>query len=112
MPDDIMLVQTLLGERQELRRNVAMYKQAFRCVADRDALALGIFQNIHSHGKVGAGIDIDMAVAHAGLDNRNRSRLDNGLNQAGRTARNQHVNETVCLHHNIGALVRGVLNQI
>ena len=107
-----MLVQTLLGERQELRRNVAMYKQAFRCVADRDALALGIFQNIHSHGKVGAGIDIDMAVAHAGLDNRNRSRLDNGLNQAGRTARNQHVNETVCLHHNIGALVRGVLNQI
>ena len=107
-----MLVQTLFCQRQELRRNVAMYKQAFRCVADRDALALGIFQNIQCHRYICAGIDINMAVAHAGLDNRNRSRLDNGLNQAGRTARNQHVNETVCLHHDIGTLMCGVLNQI
>ena len=43
--------------------------------------------------EVGGGVDVDVAVADAGLDDRHRRALDHGADQLGAAARDEHVDQ-------------------
>ena len=89
-----------------------MDEQAFRRIAYARALALGVDENILRHLKVGSRINVNVAVARAGLDDGHGRVHDNRADQSCAAARNQHIEIAVQLHHLRGAVARGVLDQV
>ena len=53
-----------------------------------------------------ARVDVDVAVADAGLDHRHRRLLDDGLDQARSAARDEHVDQAAGAHQLLDRLAR------
>ena len=104
--------KALCCHRQKFLRNVLVDEQAFRRIAYARALALGVDENILRHLKVGSRINVNVAVARAGLDDGHGRVHDNRADQSCAAARNQHIEIAVQLHHLGCGVAAGVLHQI
>ena len=58
-------------------------------VAHRGAVGLGVEHDALGHVEVGGGVDVDVAVADAGLDHGHRRLLDDRPDQPGAAARDR-----------------------
>src|SRR5579859_7680645 len=83
------LPQTLNGLWQPARRDGLMDQQGFSRVTDRWPLRLGIHSDIPGHLLISLRIDIDVAVAHASLDDRYSGLFNNRADKL-RTATGNH----------------------
>ena len=99
-------------ERQEGSRDIPMHQQRFGTVADGGALNLGIQDDLGSHRKVSVFVHIDVAVARAGLDDRDSRRLDDGLDERGSAARDEAVHVLVQGHQATGGGTVGTLDEL
>ena len=86
-----LFVQTLFGHRQEPLGHIPMHQQALCGIADRWPAGFGVVHDLTGHGKIGARIDVDVAVTRAGFDHRNGRLLHNSADQTRSAARDQHI---------------------
>ena len=66
----------------------------------------------HRLVEVGGGVDVDVAVADAGLDHRHRRPVDHGLDQPGAAPRDQHVDQAARRHQVAGRSWRRPRHQL
>ena len=71
-------------------------------VAHADALGLGIDDDVHRRLEIGAGVDVDVAVARSGLDDGDGGLLDDGTDEPGPAARHESIDQTVGAHEGSG----------
>ena len=91
----------LHGFRQhgkETVRDVSMHYQRFGRVADADPLCFGIDQDAHCHIEVRVLIDVNMAVAGTGLDDRDLAVLHDRADQARSASGDQDIHVLAHCH--------------
>ena len=81
--------------RQEFVSNILMHQQRFHSIAHRRTLHLGIEGNLRCHLHIGSFVDIGMAYACTGLDNRHARITHHSLNQSCAATRNNHIHKAV-----------------
>ena len=89
-----------------------MHQTGFQRITDARPLCFTIVRDIHCHSQIRCGIHINMAIAGSRLDHRKRCIFYNSLNQARTTSWDQHIDQTVCLHHLGGHLSGSILDQL
>ena len=82
----------------EVGRDRLVDEQRLGGVADRGALGLGVEHDRQRPVEVGRGVDVDVAVADAGLDHRHGRPLDDRADQPGAAARHQDVDQPARPH--------------
>ena len=70
-----------------------MHEQRLRGVADAHPVGLGVEHDRLGHRRVGGGVDVDVAVADAGLDHRHGRLADDALDQRRAAARDDDVDQ-------------------
>ena len=78
-------------------------------------MGLGVEHDALGHVEVGGGVDVDVAVADAGLDHRHRRLLDHRRDQPGASARDEHVDQPAGPHQlldRVVALARHELDDV
>ena len=68
-------------------------------------MGLGVEHDGQRHVEVGRGVDVHVAVADAGLDDRHLRLGDDRADQAGAAARDEHVDQAARLHEHLGGVV-------
>ena len=63
------------------------------------------------HLGVGRGVDVDVAVAHAGLDHRHGGLLDDRADEVGAAARDQHVDQPAGPHQRADRVATALVEQ-
>ena len=98
--------------RHELVGDVRVDQQRLGSVADTGAVGLGVQHDRERLVEVGRSVDVHVAVADAGLDDRHRRLLDDRADQAGSPSRDQHVDVTTGPHQRLDAVVGVARDQL
>ncbi len=108
----------LLGSAAAARASCAgsppprpVHQHALGGVAHRGAGALGVVEDPGRHVQVGLVVDIDVAHAHAGPDDRHAGVLHHGADQPRPAPGDQHVHILRQVHQLRGGLLAGILHQ-
>ena len=91
--------------RHERLGDVGVHEQRLGGVAHRRPVGLGVEHDGQRQVEVGVPVDVHVAVADPGLDHRHRRLLDDGADQAGAAARDQHVDQAAGPHQRLRRLV-------
>ena len=75
-----------------------MNEETFYSIAHRRALSFSVICDIHSHIEVSGSVNINVAVACAGLDNRNGSVFYDSLNEVSAASWDKDVHIAIELH--------------
>ena len=98
---------------QQLVSRTGIDEQRLGGVADAGALGLGVDDDVARHGNVGRTLKVDMAVAHARLDDRHLGLAHAGLDERRAATRDEDVHQAGRVHEldGLGAvLARDELN--
>ena len=90
---------------QQLVGDISVHQQGLRGVAHAGPVGLGVEDDRQRLVEIGGPVDVDVAVAHAGLDHRHRRLLHDAADQSRSAARDQHVDEPAGPHQRLGPLV-------
>ena len=71
----------------------AVDQQRLGGIADAWPAGLGVQQNAFGHVEIGGLVNVDVAVADAGLDGRHLRVADHRVDQSGSPARDHHIDE-------------------
>ena len=100
-----------LGERlgKKIGRDGRIDEQRLAGVADPEAAALRVHEDLARHVEVGGFVHVDMAVSRSRLDDGNLGRLHAVADEPCAAAGNEHVDQAVKPHKDIGrrAIGRG-----
>ena len=94
----VLVPQGAGGGRQVGGGDVDVDQERLGGVAHADALGLGVDDDVHRGLQVGAGVDVDVAVARSGLDDGDGGLLDDGADEPGPSPRHQGVDQAVGAH--------------
>lgn len=78
-----------------------MHKDILDSIAHGRALGLGVVDDIHRHVNVCTLVNINVAVALPGLDNRNSRIIYDSADKSAAAARNKQVDVLIQLHHRV-----------
>ena len=98
--------------RQELLGDARIHQQTLAGVTHARALGLGIHDDAARHLKAGALVDVDVAVAHAGLYNGDLGLAHACLDEAGSATRDEHVHQPHGLHERSGCRAIGRFDHV
>ena len=87
-----------LDHRQKHPRQIFVNEQAFRRIARRRTLPLGVIDYRKRHAQIGLVVDINMANPLVVLQNRNQCRLAHRPDKPLAAARNGHINKPHAAH--------------
>ena len=110
MDHDAVPVQHVDGKRQERIGDGAVDEQRLGGVAHAHALGLGVDDDVERLLEIGGLMDVDMAVAGAGLDNGNERLAHAALDEPRTAAGDQQVDDTAEFHEGAGGLAVGRLD--
>ena len=105
--DGVLVPQGAGSRRQVGGGDVGVDQERLGGVAHADALGLGVDDNVHRGLQIGAGVDVDVAVARSGLDDGDGGLLDDGADEPGPSPRHQGVDEAVSAHEGAGPIPTG-----